>query len=56
MPNDLPTGRLGRTLASGRTVVKVGGKMLTYYTKRPFLSKDQRAQAREKAALEGFRA
>jgi predicted unusual protein kinase regulating ubiquinone biosynthesis (AarF/ABC1/UbiB family) len=55
MPNDLPTGRLGRTLASGRTVVKVGGKMLTYYTKRPFLSKDQRAQAREKAALEGAR-
>ena len=53
MKDDLPRGPLGRTLAGGRTAAKVGGKMLTYYVKRPFLSPAGRTRAREKAALEG---
>ncbi len=53
MKNDLPTGPLGRTLAGGRTAAKVGGKMLGYYVKRPFLSPAGRTRAKEKAAQEG---
>jgi len=55
MKDDLPTGKLGRTLAGGRTAAKVGGKLLTYYAKRPFLSPESRSQAKEKASLEGAR-
>jgi predicted unusual protein kinase regulating ubiquinone biosynthesis (AarF/ABC1/UbiB family) len=53
MRNDLPTGALGRSLAGGRTAAKVGGKMLSYYVKRPFLSPTGRTRAREKAAQDG---
>ncbi len=53
MKDDLPTGKLGRTLAGGRTAAKVGGKLLTYYAKRPFLSPESRSRAKEKASMEG---
>jgi predicted unusual protein kinase regulating ubiquinone biosynthesis (AarF/ABC1/UbiB family) len=53
MKNDLPTGAFGRTLAGGRTAAKVGGKMLSYYVKRPFLSPAGRTRAKERAALDG---
>lgn len=56
MKDDLPTGKLGRTLAGGRTAAKVGGKLLTYYAKRPFLSPESRSRARERASLESARA
>jgi predicted unusual protein kinase regulating ubiquinone biosynthesis (AarF/ABC1/UbiB family) len=55
MPSDPPIGKLGRTLAGGRTAAKLGGKVLTYYAKRPFLSPARRVQARDKAALEAAR-
>jgi predicted unusual protein kinase regulating ubiquinone biosynthesis (AarF/ABC1/UbiB family) len=37
-----PTGKIGRALAGGRTAAKVGGQVLTYYAKRPFLSEVDR--------------
>jgi predicted unusual protein kinase regulating ubiquinone biosynthesis (AarF/ABC1/UbiB family) len=55
MNTELPTGKLGRTLAGGRMAAKVGGKVLTYYAKRPFLSRAERSKARENTALESAR-
>ena len=49
MGSDLPTGKIGRALTSSHTAAKIGGKMLSYYTKRPFLSPDSRRQARQEA-------
>jgi hypothetical protein len=48
MSAELPIGKIGRALSSGYTAAKIGGKMLTYYTKRPFLSSDDRWQADRK--------
>ncbi len=53
MKNDLPTGTLQRALAGTKTAAKVGSKVLGYYAKRPFLSPENRLQAKEKAATEG---
>ncbi len=50
MSTDPPTGKVGRALASGQTAAKIGGTMLSYYSKRPFLSSDERRQARDEAA------
>lgn len=47
------TGKLGRSLAGGQTAVKVGGTMLSYYAKRPFLSKADRHEARAAAYTAG---
>jgi predicted unusual protein kinase regulating ubiquinone biosynthesis (AarF/ABC1/UbiB family) len=49
----LPTGKIDRALSGGRTAAKVGGKMIGYYAKRPFLSERQRRNAREKMTREG---
>jgi len=49
MNADLPIGKIGRVLTSGHTAAKIGGRMLSYYTKRPFLSADARQQARQAA-------
>lgn len=56
MKDDPPTGKLRRTLSGTRTAAKVGGTVLHYYAKRPFLSPGDRQAAREKAAVEGGRA
>ena len=50
MNADLPIGKIGRALTSGHTAAKIGGQMLTYYTKRPFLSPEARQQARQEAS------
>ena len=47
MNADLPIGKIGRALTSGHTAAKIGGQMLSYYTKRPFLSPDKRQQAKQ---------
>jgi predicted unusual protein kinase regulating ubiquinone biosynthesis (AarF/ABC1/UbiB family) len=50
MSADLPVGKIGRALTGGHTAAKIGGKMLSYYTKRPFLSTDARQRARQEVA------
>lgn len=42
-----PTGKLGRVLVGGRTAAKVGGQVLTYYAKRPFLCEVDRRRAKQ---------
>lgn len=56
MKNDVPTGRLSRGLAGGKTAAQVGKKILSYYSKRPFLTAAGRLQAKEQATLEGAQA
>ncbi|MFH0783011.1 MAG: AarF/ABC1/UbiB kinase family protein, partial [Pseudomonadota bacterium] len=56
MKNDVPTSKLKRGLAGGKTAAKVGKKILTYYSKRPFLTTAGRLQAKEQATLEGAEA
>ena len=51
----IPAGKIGRALSGGRTAAKVGGQVLGYYAKRPFLSAQQRRQARDEAARNGAR-
>lgn len=51
--NKVLTGKLERSLAGGQTAVKVGGKMLSYYAKRPFLSKSDRHEAKTAAYTKG---
>jgi predicted unusual protein kinase regulating ubiquinone biosynthesis (AarF/ABC1/UbiB family) len=51
--NKMPTGKVGRALAGGHTAAKVGGKMLTYYAKRPFLSREAQKRAKEEASQAG---
>jgi predicted unusual protein kinase regulating ubiquinone biosynthesis (AarF/ABC1/UbiB family) len=50
--SDIPVGKFNRVLTGGRTAAKVGGKMVGYYAKRPFLSQEARRNAREKASRE----
>lgn len=50
--DDIPLGKLSRALTGGRTAAKVGGKMIGYYAKRPFLSGPARRTAREKISRE----
>lgn len=49
MTNSIPTGKLGRALAGGKTAAKTGGALLGYYTKRPFLSSQMRRIEKTKA-------
>ncbi|MGD8836227.1 MAG: AarF/ABC1/UbiB kinase family protein [Desulfobacteraceae bacterium] len=53
MTDNLPTGKVGRALSGGRTAAKVGGHVLGYYAKRPFLSQDARRVAKQRAAQNG---
>lgn len=52
----IPTGKIGRALRGGRTAARVGRQAIGYYAKRPFLSAQERCDAREKATREGARA
>jgi predicted unusual protein kinase regulating ubiquinone biosynthesis (AarF/ABC1/UbiB family) len=56
MRADLPTGKVERVLSGGRMAAKVGGSVLTYYAKRPFLSRDGRRRALDNAARQGAQA
>ena len=51
----IPSGKFSRALTGGRTAAKVGGKMIGYYAKRPFLSGPARRNAREKVSRESAR-
>jgi predicted unusual protein kinase regulating ubiquinone biosynthesis (AarF/ABC1/UbiB family) len=52
MSDDLPTGKWGRALTGGQTAAKVGGRMLAYYAKRPFLSEAEKHRAGDVACRE----
>lgn len=47
MTAKMPSGKWKRGLTGGKTAAKVGGKMLTYMAKKPFLSKQKQEIARE---------
>lgn len=51
----IPTGKIGRALSGGRTAARMGRQAIGYYAKRPFLSAQERSDAREKATREGAR-
>jgi predicted unusual protein kinase regulating ubiquinone biosynthesis (AarF/ABC1/UbiB family) len=53
--HNIPVGKLGRALSGGRTAVRVGGQMMGYYAKRPFLSAQKRRDAREKVTRDSAR-
>jgi len=44
---EIPKGKFKRTIVSTKAAAKVGGKVLTYLAKRPFLSKDKKASAKK---------
>ncbi len=43
---DIPKGKLKRTVISTKTATKVGGKVLKYLVKKPFLSKEKKIAAK----------
>lgn len=51
----IPTGKMGRAFAGGRTVARAGGNMLGYYAKRPFLSGAAREKEKADAVRSGAR-
>jgi predicted unusual protein kinase regulating ubiquinone biosynthesis (AarF/ABC1/UbiB family) len=53
MASKLPTGKVGRAWSGGKTAAKVGGHILGYYAKRPFLSEQGRSKAKQRAAQNG---
>lgn len=54
--NSIPTGKLGRALAGGKTAARTGGALLGYYAKRPFLSSQRRQIEKIKSQQAGARA
>lgn len=46
--SEQPSSKLGRLWVTGRTAAQIGGKVLGYYAKRPFLGTDPRRHARQK--------
>ena len=56
MTNSIPTTKLGRALAGGKTAAKTGGALLGYYAKRPFLSPQSRQIEKTKSQQAGARA
>lgn len=55
MKDRIPTSKLSRTLSCGGTATQAGTKLLKYYVKRPFLSKQERPSAKDKATAESAR-
>jgi predicted unusual protein kinase regulating ubiquinone biosynthesis (AarF/ABC1/UbiB family) len=55
MTDSLPTGKWKRALTGGRTAAKVGGHVMAYYAKRPFLSLDKKESAREQMSRQSGR-
>jgi len=45
----IPKSKLQRSLSGGKTAARVGGKMLKFLAKRPFMDKDRRAQEKDRA-------
>jgi predicted unusual protein kinase regulating ubiquinone biosynthesis (AarF/ABC1/UbiB family) len=44
---NIPEGKFKRTVISTKTAGKIGGKVLTYLVKKPFLSKDKKVAAKK---------
>lgn len=55
MNADIPTGRLRRTLSSGRMAARIGGNQVRYLVKRPFLSGDAQDASRQERDAENAR-
>lgn len=53
--DNMRTGPFERVLVGGSTAAKVGGRLLSYYAKRPFLSKAEQSRAREEASRDSAR-
>ena len=47
MPTDIPQSKWQRSLASGKTAAKIGGKVAEYYVRKPFLKDHERQKARK---------
>lgn len=47
MQDQIPSGKLRRTLIGGKTAAKVGGGVLKYLVKKPFLSQEAKHEARK---------
>ncbi len=45
--DDIPRGRFKRSVVGSKTAARVGGKLLGYYAKRPFLSDEKKHRAKE---------
>lgn len=52
MQAEIPKSKLQRSVASGKTAARVGGKVLKYLAKKPFLSKEKKQKARSKMEQE----
>ncbi|MCP4117022.1 MAG: AarF/ABC1/UbiB kinase family protein [Desulfobacteraceae bacterium] len=52
MPKEIPTGKFKRSVTGTGTAARVGGKVLTYLAKRPFLSPDGKEKAKEEMAAQ----
>jgi len=49
MAAKIPKSKLQRSLAGGKTAARVGGKMLKFLAKRPFMDKERQAQEKDRA-------
>jgi predicted unusual protein kinase regulating ubiquinone biosynthesis (AarF/ABC1/UbiB family) len=52
MQAKIPKSKLQRSLAGGKTAARVGGKMLKYLAKQPFMEKTRREQEKDRALNE----
>ncbi|MBI9088886.1 MAG: AarF/ABC1/UbiB kinase family protein [Desulfobacterium sp.] len=52
MQEKIPTGKFKRSVTGTGTAARVGGKVLTYLAKRPFLSRDGKEKAKERMAAQ----
>jgi predicted unusual protein kinase regulating ubiquinone biosynthesis (AarF/ABC1/UbiB family) len=48
MNESIPTGRIKRSISSGRIITRLGKNQLGYYLKRPFLSREKKTQLTQK--------
>jgi predicted unusual protein kinase regulating ubiquinone biosynthesis (AarF/ABC1/UbiB family) len=47
MSSELPIGKWERSVAGGKTALRIGGKTLKYLSRKPFLAPDEKDQAKE---------
>ncbi|MCF6247182.1 MAG: hypothetical protein L3J69_07450 [Desulfobacula sp.] len=52
MNDKMPSGRIKRTISSGKMVTKLGTNQLGCYLKKPFLSEDKKHSLKMKTDLE----
>ena len=55
MDDTIPTGKIKRTLSSGKVVTRLGRSQLTYYLKKPFLSRERQAGYRREKEVQNAR-